>query len=85
MARIDTSIDGYKHVGINLTEQQYEGLMDLNIVMMHEDRKHIPVFNMMILLKTLGLLPKEMLGNESPSDDIEPMERHSRKFGKYVD
>ena len=44
------------------------------------DRKDIPVFNMLVLMKVLGLLPSEMMrDNESDDfgDDI-----YERKFGK---
>lgn len=62
---IDTSIEGFRYVGINLTEEQYDDLCYLNIVLMNEKRKNIPVFNTMLILKTLGLLPPEMVNEES--------------------
>lgn len=49
MSRIDTSIEGFCYVGINLTEQQYEDLCDLNaLILMNEHRQKIPVFNTML-------------------------------------
>lgn len=84
---IDTSIDGFKYVGINLTEEQFEELCDLNVVLMNEQRNSIPVFNIMLVLKTLGLLPPEMVDNESSNngngnstDDFK--ELFCRKYGK---
>ena len=87
---IDTSLDGFKYVGINLTEQQYEDLCDLNaLILMNEHRWNIPVFNTMLVLKTLGLLPPEMVRdsgnrqpNNNPNTDIN--EALQRKFGKII-
>ncbi len=45
MEKIDTSIDGFRYVGINLTQEQYEDLCCLNMLLMGENRKNIPVFN----------------------------------------
>ena len=87
---IDTSIDGFKYVGINLTEEQFEELCDLNVVLLNERRNSIPVFNIMLVLKTLGLLPPEMVDNESSNngngnsaDDFK--ELFYRKYGKPRD
>lgn len=88
MKRIDTSIDGYRYVGINLTEQQYEDLCDLNILLItNKHRKNIPVFNMMLVLKILGLLPPEMVnkectdsGNNNSNENFK--EKFYRKFGR---
>lgn len=85
MAKIDTSMEGFEHVGIKLTEQQYEDLCDFNVLLMNEDRKHVPVFNTMVLLKILGLLPKEMLIGENPNNGEEVLdsrEQLHRKFGR---
>lgn len=89
--RIDTSIDGFKYVGINITEQQFEDLCDLNmLIMCNENRKNIPVFNTMLVLKTLGLLPPEMVcdtGNDnSDSNSYEDIYNSlQRKFGKVIE
>ena len=88
--RIDTSIDGFRYVGINLTQEQYEDLASLNILMVGESRKYIPVFNMMVLLKVLGLLPPEMrcdAGDSNADDDADEDINDSlqRKFGKVID
>ena len=71
---IDTSVEGFRYVGINLTEKQYQD--------------SIPVFNMMVLLKILGLLPPEMIcevGNNQTGNDggDDFREEFQRKFGKY--
>lgn len=85
---IDTSVEGFRYVGINLTEKQYQDLVALNISLMSGKRDSIPVFNMMILLKILRLLPPEMIcdvgdnqtGNDG-GDDFR--EEFQRKFGKF--
>lgn len=88
---IDTSIDGFKYVGINLTEQQFEDLRDLNmLITCNDNRKNIPVFNTMLVLKTLGLLPPEMVCdtcNDNPdSNSYEDIYNSlQRKFGKVIE
>lgn len=87
-SRIDTSIDGFKYVGISLTEQQFEDLRDLNmLILCNDNRKSIPVFNTILVLKILNLLPPEMvneIGDKQCNGDIDddPYESCQRKFGK---
>lgn len=91
MNRIDTSIQGYKYIGIKLTEQQFKDLNDLEILVgMNEHRQKIPVFNTMAVLKVLGLLPPEMIydvshdnANNNSNENIN--EALQRKFGKVID
>ena len=86
---IHTSLEGFKYVGINLTEQQYDDLLLLNMLILgSEKRQKIPVFNTMLVLKTLGLLPAEMINddcandcNQNPDCDLNCMIQ--KKFGKY--
>ncbi len=91
MRRIDTSIEGFRYVGINITDKQYEDLCDLNaLILMNEHRQKIPVFNTMLVLKILGLLPAEMVNNishdKSNNDTNEDInETLQRKFGKCID
>lgn len=87
--KIDTSIEGFRYVGINLTEKQYDDLCQLNMLLMGESRKGIPVFNTMVLLKTLGLLSKEILCDncrEDTNNDTNEDVKNSleRKFGKII-
>lgn len=84
MTKIDTSIEGFEYVGIKLTDEQYEDLTELNIALLtNEDRKYIPVFNTMLLLKILGLLPKEMLIKENSGEDVpNSIEQYHHKFGR---
>lgn len=91
MRRIDTSIDGFRYVGINLTEQQYTDLCDLNmLILADEHRQKIPVFNTMLVLKVLGLLPPEIVNEVSDSQadnntNNDFTELLQRKFGKIED
>lgn len=91
MNRIDTSIEGFRYVGINLTEQQFEDLCDFNaLIMANEHRQNIPVFNIILVLKVLGLLPKEMLcdnssGNAGCNSYEDIQESLQCKFGKVID
>lgn len=41
---IDTSVEGFRYVGINLTEKQYQDLVALNISLMSGKRDSIPGF-----------------------------------------
>ena len=86
--QIDTTIDGFRHVGINLTKEQYNDLCTLNLLILGcEHRKRIPVFNTMLVLKTLGLLPAEMLcepgsGHPVKNDEFSE-ELCQQKFGRF--
>lgn len=87
MSKIDTTKDGFEYIGINLTDEQYEELCQLNIFAISPERQEIPVFHMMVLLKIIGLLPSEMINDEgrkysnyNPDDDF--IEYLQRKFGK---
>ena len=89
MKKVDTSIDGFRHVGINLTQQQYEDLCELNMLFVGKQRKNIPIFNIMLVLKTLGLLPEEMLcdtgcDNSNSNTYEEIYESLERKYGKTL-
>lgn len=86
--RIDTSQKGFEYVGIKLTDQQFKDVCDLNLLW-SDERKDIPAFNMLVLMKALGLLPPEMVcdsrnsdtDNNSSSNIYETLER---KFGKVI-
>ncbi len=74
MATIDTSIEAYKKVGINLTEKQYEDMIDINIMAQGADNKDIPVHFILMTLKALGLIPSELMRevcNDKPTDNSE--------------
>ena len=85
MSRIDASIEGFRYVGINITEQQYNDLCDLNhLIQMNESRKEMPVFNIMLVLKVLGLLPSEMLFENQKNLEENYAESLQRKFGRVL-
>ena len=85
--RIDTSIEGFRSVGINLTEEQYSNLQMLNmLILRNKHRQRVPVFNMVLALKFLGLLNPEMLLNDSPDEitgdsEEDSKKRFERKYG----
>ena len=89
MNKIDTTIDGFHHVGINLTQEQYDSLVELNIALLDESRKDIPVFNTMIILRELGLLPDSMIDSEyekvlSESKETDYGQYLSHKIGRRI-
>lgn len=79
MGRIDTSIKGFADRVIKVTEEQFEDLCALNLQCGSEG-KYIPVFNMVVLLRILGVLPKEMLIDEPKQD----LSEYERKFGVRI-
>lgn len=86
MSKIDTSIDGFEYVGIHLTEEQFSDLQTLNILMQEKDRRDIPAFNMMVLLKTLGLLPKNISCDNSTDNTNNSNDNLlERKFGRILE
>lgn len=70
MSKIDTSIEGFAKSGIKITEEKYKDLFAMNLCWLCEGSKEVPVFNIIMLLKYLGLLPKEMIieSDDSLSD-----------------
>lgn len=86
--RVDTSQKGFEYVGIKLTDEQFQDVCNLNLLW-SDERKDIPVFNTLVLMRTLGLLPPEMVcdsrsndtDNDSTSNIYETLER---KFGKVI-
>lgn len=60
MAEIDTSIKGFAEIGIKITDEQFKDISLLNMVANNEG-KYIPVFNVIMILKYLGLLPEDMI------------------------
>lgn len=86
--RIDTSIEGFAKVGIKLTDQQYKDLLAINLASMSENYKGLTVFTIMLVLRTMGLIPTEYPEQESgnngnnDSDDQVPDDIH-RLLGYY--
>lgn len=74
MATIDTTMEAYEKIGINLTKKQYEDLIDINILMQAKDNKDIPVHFILMTLKALGLIPTELvceIGDNEPTNNSE--------------
>lgn len=80
-----TSKEDFKKIGIELTDEQYDDLCQINLFMML--MPDIPVYNVLLILKTLGLIPTEIPDNESGNDGDDNSAKNSheefeRKFGK---
>lgn len=80
-----TSKEDFKKIGIELTDEQYDDLCQINLFMML--MPDIPVYNILLILKTLGLIPTEIPDNESGNDGDDNStknyhEEFERKFGK---
>lgn len=86
VAKIDTSMEGYKYLGIDFTDQQYQDICTVN-TLMRGDEQGIPVHYIIITLKILGLLPiKE--GDDNLIDVVAEKtekiwnEEFQKKFGR---
>lgn len=80
-----TSKEDFKKIGIELTDEQYDDLCQINLFMML--MPDIPVYNILLILKTLGLIPTEIPDNEGRNDGDDNSDKNSheefeRKFGK---
>lgn len=66
--RLDTSKIGLEHIGIKLTDEQYALLILLKG--QHREFPKDSIFNTIVLLKILNLIPKEceLPENEKPLD-----------------
>ena len=51
ITKIDTSIEGYKHIGINLSQSQLNDLLIINTMMKEDTGKDIPVHCVLLTLK----------------------------------
>ncbi len=75
-------------IGIFLTDEQYDDLCNINILMQTEENK-IPVYHILLLLKTLNLLPATAEKSKGDSDKSvltieEYKEIFKKKFGCVV-
>lgn len=85
--KIDTSIEGYEHIGIKLTEEQIRDLAMINIMMAGTTGTRIPVHCILLVLKTLGILPSELVskvGDDKSADDTENVckDEFEKRFGR---
>lgn len=88
METIDTSIDGYKHIGINLSQSQLNDLFIINTMMKEDTGRNIPVHCVLLVLKCLGLLPPELMceiSDDKPADDSENVsdDKFQKRYGKF--
>lgn len=88
MNKIETSLDGYRHIGINLTQKQLEDLAIINTMMKEDTGKDIPVHCVLLVLKCLGLLPPELVcevSNSNPIDYIQDISDYEfqKRYGRF--
>ena len=88
MNRIDTSIEGYKHIGINLSQKQLEDMAIINTMMKEETGKDIPVHCVLLILKCLGLLPTKLvceISDDKPADNTQNIRDYEfqKRYGKF--
>lgn len=88
--KIDTSIDGYSYIGIKISQEQLNDLMCINTMIRTGTFDDVPVHAIILVLKTLGLLPSEMIdekscdySNNNSNNDFK--ESFERKFGRFYD
>lgn len=63
MKEIDTSIDGFKAVGININQKQLEELSMINIGIVSGLYNNTPIFPIMLTLKAVDALPPHLVDN----------------------
>lgn len=80
-SNIDTTKAGIEYVGIKLSEKEFQDLCTLNQLSTKPDRQNIPMFNTLLLLKVLGLLPKSKLTG-AEVDESNHEEYIKRMFGR---
>ena len=83
--QFSTSQKDLENIGIHITEEQYSDLCDINLFM--KGMPDIPVYNILLVLKTLGLIPTKVpdqkSGQKRDSNFKERLESEfERKFGK---
>lgn len=88
MSRIDTSIDGYRYIGINLSQEQLDDLFTINTMMKGDTGKDTPVHCVLLTLKCLGLLLTELMcevSNDKSVDNSENISDHEfqKRYGKF--
>lgn len=88
--KIDTSIEGYEHIGIKLTEEQIRDLAMINIMMAGATGMRIPVHCILLVLKVLGILPPELVSevcNDEATDNTESVckDEFKKRFGRIKD
>lgn len=88
LSRIDTSIDGYRHIGINLSQEQLDDLSVINTMMKEDTGKDIPAHCVLLILKCLGLLTAELMcdvRDDKSTDNSENVSGYEfqKRYGKF--
>lgn len=78
IVQFKTGREDWEKIGIYVTEEQYNDLFAINLFMNTEDNR-IPVHYIMLVLKTLGLLPTELPQNISRNDSNNNTDKDFRK------
>lgn len=83
--QFSTFKEDFENIGIHLTDEQYSDLCGINLFM--KGMPDIPVYNIILVLKTLGLIPSKMIEQESNQDSNANLDggfqnEFNRKFGK---
>lgn len=90
---IDTSLEGYSYIGIKLSQEQLSDLAYINIMMQSGAFDEIPVHAILLVMKTLGLLPTQMIddkcsdntsNNTGNSSNNNILDGFRRKFGRLI-
>lgn len=83
--QFSTSQKDLENIGIHLTDEQYSDLCHINLFM--KGMPDIPVYNILLVLKTLGLIPTKVPDQESNKERNGNLGERiksgfERKFGK---
>lgn len=86
--KVDTSIDGYAYIGLDITQEQLSDLACINTMIKTGTFDDVPVHAIILVLKTLGLIPTEVNenagGNNSNNDTNDNLKDFiQRKFGRF--
>lgn len=83
--QFSTFKEDLENIGIHITDEQYSDLCEINLFM--KGMPDIPVYNILLILKTLGLIPTKIPDKESGQKRDSNTKRcfdneFERKFGK---
>lgn len=88
ITKIDTSIEGYRYIGINLSQAQLDDLLVINTMMKEDTGKDVPIHYVLLALKCLGLLPPELMcevNNDKTADNSQNVSDYEfqKRYGKF--
>lgn len=63
-----TKKEDYKRIGIELSDQQYEDLQEINLLMQLDENSHTPIHYILMVLQILGILPSKDVENKFNRD-----------------